>query len=72
MNDQKQTRQNIYRYEAPLTAQEACKWAGVSLRTLYRLTKTGLGTKVGGHWYFSQKELARYFLGKNAEDSRVA
>ena len=42
-----------------LSVEEAARWLGVSLRTVYRLAQRGTlpSFKVGGQWRFSQELL---------------
>jgi len=45
-----------------LSGEEAAKWLGVSLRTVYRLAQRGKlpSFKVGGQWRFSQELLREW------------
>ncbi len=44
------------------SVEEAARWLGVSLRTVYRLAQRGTlpSFKVGGQWRFSQEALERW------------
>lgn len=59
-------------YAQPLNVYEAAEWLGVSVQTVYRMLNTGRIKAVNRnhHWFISQKALADYAYGEDAEKAR--
>jgi len=55
------------------TADEVCKYLGISRWTLYRLLETGRlrGYKVGGTWRFRQRDIETYLETARVSPNRV-
>ena len=55
------------------TAEEVCKYLGISRWTLYRLLETGRlnGYKVGGNWRFRQRDIETYLETARVSPNRI-